>query len=43
VLTLDQGLTVCSVSVSCPRRGIRFAKQWLVTLDRSHDLLVRRE
>jgi chromosome segregation ATPase len=43
VFTLENGLTVCSVSVSCPRRGIRFAKQWLVTLDGSHDVQVRRE
>jgi chromosome segregation ATPase len=43
VFTLAEGLTVCSVSVSCPRRGFRFAKQWLVTLTGSHDLLVRRE
>ena len=43
VRTLGEGLTVCSVSVSCPRRGLRFAKQWLVTLTLSHDLLVRRE
>lgn len=43
VVTLDRGLTVCSVSVSRPRRGIRFARQWLVTLDSSHDVLVRRE
>jgi len=43
VFTLGEGLTVCSVSVSCPRRGVRFAKQWLVTLTGSHDVLVRRE
>jgi hypothetical protein len=43
VFTLGEGLTVCSVSVSCPRRGFRFAKHWLVTLTGSHDLLVRRE
>ncbi|MBV9808778.1 MAG: hypothetical protein JO286_16455 [Solirubrobacterales bacterium] len=43
VFTLGDGLTVCSVSVSCPRRGLRFPKQWLVTLSRSHDVLVRRE
>ena len=43
VFTLGDGLTVCSVSVSCPRRGLRLAKQWLVTLSRSHDVLVRRE
>jgi hypothetical protein len=43
VFTLGEGLTVCSVSVSCPRRGFRFAKQWVVTLTRSHEVLVRRE
>lgn len=43
VFTLDEGLTVCSVSVSCPRRGLRFARLWLVTLNGSHDVLVRRE
>jgi uncharacterized protein YlxW (UPF0749 family) len=43
VFTLGEGLTVCSVSVSCPRRGLRFARLWLVTLTRSHDVLVRRE
>jgi hypothetical protein len=43
VFTLEKGLTVCSVSVSCPRRGIRFPKQWLVTLDGSDGVLVRRE
>lgn len=43
VFTLGDGLTVCSVSVSCPRRGFRFAKLWVVTLTRSHDVLVRRE
>jgi hypothetical protein len=43
VRTLGDGLTVCSVSVSCPRRGFRFAKLWLVTLSGSHDVLVRRE
>jgi hypothetical protein len=43
VFTLGEGLTVCSVSVSCPRRGFRFGKQWLVTLTGSHDVLVRRE
>jgi hypothetical protein len=42
VFTLDEGLTVCSVSVSRPRRGLRFAQQWLVTLDGCHDVLVRR-
>ena len=43
VFRLDEGLTVCSVSVSRPRRGLRVAKQWLVTLNRSHDVLVRRD
>jgi hypothetical protein len=43
VITLCEGLTVCSVSVSFPRRGLRLAGQRLVTLSRSHNLLVRRE
>ena len=43
VFTLGEGLTVCSVSVFCPRRGFRVGEHWLVTLNRSHDLLVRRE
>lgn len=43
VITLGEGLTVCSVSVSIPRRGLRLAGQWLVTLSRSHNVLVRRE
>ena len=43
VFTLGEGLTVCSVSVSCRRRRFRFAEYWLVTLNRSHDVLVRRE
>ena len=41
---LGDGLAVCSVSVSCPRKGLRFAKRWLVTLNDSRDdVLVRRE
>ncbi|MBV8219312.1 MAG: hypothetical protein JO325_12675 [Solirubrobacterales bacterium] len=43
VFPVGDGLTVCSVSVSCPRRGFRFARLWVVTLTRSHDVLVRRE
>lgn len=43
VFTLDDGLTVCSVAVSCPRRGFRFPRQWLVTLTGSRDVLIRRE
>lgn len=43
VFTLGEGLTVCSVSVAYPRRGLRLAGNWLVTLGRSHDVLVRRE
>ncbi len=43
VVTLGDGLTVCSVAVSWPRRWFRFGAQWLVTLSRSHDVLVRRE
>lgn len=42
VFTLGDGLTVCSVSVSWPRRGFRRAQRWLVTLNCSHDdVLVR--
>lgn len=44
VFSLGEGLTVCSVSVSWPRRGFRCAKRWLVTLNGSRsDVLVRRE
>jgi hypothetical protein len=43
VFRFGEGLTVCSVSVSWPRRRLRFAKFWLVTLNDSHDdVLVRR-
>jgi chromosome segregation ATPase len=43
VFTLDEGLTLCSVAVSCRRRGLRFSKRWLVTLNGAHDVLVTRE
>ena len=43
VITLGVGLTVCSVSVACPRRGFRFARLWVVTLTGSCDVLIRRE
>jgi hypothetical protein len=44
VFTFGEGLTVCSVSVSSPRIGFRFANRWLVTFDGSHDdVLIRRE
>jgi chromosome segregation ATPase len=43
VITLGEGLTVCSVSVSRPGRWFRFAEYWLVTLNRSQDVLVRRD
>jgi hypothetical protein len=43
VFTLGEGLTVCSVSVSRPRKWFRFANYWLVTLNRSHDVLIRRQ
>jgi hypothetical protein len=43
VFTLGKGLTVCSVSVSRPRRWFRLAEYWLVTLNRSQDVQVRRE
>jgi hypothetical protein len=37
VVPLEYGLGVCSVTVSCPRRGLRSPKRWLVTLDESRD------
>lgn len=37
VYTLAAGLTVCSVSVSSPRRRLRFPKHWLVTLNDTRD------
>ncbi|MGN6869778.1 MAG: hypothetical protein ACTHMY_15405 [Solirubrobacteraceae bacterium] len=43
VITLGKGLTVCSVSVTFPRRGFRLAGQRLVTLNRAQSVLVRRE
>jgi hypothetical protein len=44
VFALGEGLTVCSVSVSWPRRGLRLPKRCLVTLNGSRDdVLVRRE
>jgi hypothetical protein len=44
VFTVGEGLTLCSVSVSCPKRGFRCAKRWLVTLsDSCDDVLIRRE
>jgi hypothetical protein len=44
VSELGDGLAVCSVSVSCPRRGLRLAKRWLVTLNASRDdVVVRRD
>jgi hypothetical protein len=44
VFALGEGLTVCSVAVSCPRKGLHFPKQWLVTLNGSRDdVTIRRE
>jgi hypothetical protein len=44
VFTLGEGLTVCSVTVSWPRRRFRFANRWLVTLNGSRDdVLLRQE
>jgi hypothetical protein len=43
VFTLGEGLTVCSVSVSCPGRWFHLAAHWLVTLNHSHEVSVRRE
>jgi len=42
VFTLGEGLTVCSVSVFRPRKGVRFGKHWLVTLNRVRDDVVVR-
>jgi len=42
VFTLGEGLTVCSVSVFCPRKGLRFGKHWLVTLNDARDDVVVR-
>jgi hypothetical protein len=43
VFRFGDGLTVCSVSVAWPRRRLRLAKFWLVTLNDSRDdVLVRR-
>lgn len=42
VLMLGEGLTVCSVSVFCPRKGLRVGKHWLVTLNRTRDDVVVR-
>jgi chromosome segregation ATPase len=42
VITLVEGFTVCSMTVSIPRKGVRPAKRWLVTLNESRDqVLVR--
>lgn len=44
VLTLDDDVTVCSVTVDSRTRGFRSAKRWLVTLNDSRDeVLVRRD
>jgi hypothetical protein len=44
VLTVDEGLTICSASVCCPRKGLRIPRHWLVTLNRSRDdVLIRPE
>jgi chromosome segregation ATPase len=42
VFTLDEGLTVSSVSVFSSRRRLRFAKHWLVTLNAARDDVVVR-
>jgi chromatin segregation and condensation protein Rec8/ScpA/Scc1 (kleisin family) len=42
VFMVGEGLTVCSISVLCPRKGLRVGKHWLVTLNRAYDrVLVR--
>lgn len=44
VFTLGEGLTVCSVSVACPRKGLRVGKRRLVMLNDSRDdVLIRSE
>ncbi len=44
VFTLSEGLTLYSVSVSWPRKGVRCAQRWLVTLNGAHDdVLIRRD
>lgn len=44
VFTLGEGLTVCSISVSCPRKGLRRGKCWLVTLNDARDAVqIRRQ
>jgi hypothetical protein len=40
VFALGEGLNVCSASVSWPRKGFRFAKLWLVTLNDARDGVV---
>jgi hypothetical protein len=43
VLRLGADLSVCSVSVTSPRRGLRLGKSWLVTLnDSREEVVVRR-
>lgn len=42
VFALGEGLTVSSVSVFSPRKGLRFAKHWLVTLNGARDGVVVR-
>ena len=42
VFTLDEGLTVSSVSVFSSRRRFRFARHWLVTLNAARDDVVVR-
>jgi hypothetical protein len=42
VITLAEGLTVCSIAVSCPGRGLRSGKRWLVTPNAAHDGVVIR-
>lgn len=42
VFTLGESLTLCSVSVFCPRKGLRFGKHWLVTLNGARNEVVVR-
>jgi hypothetical protein len=42
IFTLGEAVTVCSSIVISPRRGFRFEKRWLVTLNDRHDQVVVR-
>jgi hypothetical protein len=42
VLTLAAGITVCSTIVICPRRRFRSDERWLVTLNDTRQVVIRR-